>query len=183
MAVARSHTILLPLRWFLGFVLTKRNKHMNCMLGCFLLILTTPFATYCGRFSSVAVLVVILLFAAVLTKCSVAVLVAKRFVAVLGVVILECGRFDQDPAERRGMQSGCLISICICVLRVWLIIVYVNHWGRNREWVNESIHGRMNGWTGGWIVLIGGGRLTEIDEWLGRQVLFAKGHFVVMTLL
>ena len=27
----------------------------------------------------------------------VAVLVAKRVVAVLGVAVLECGRFDQDP--------------------------------------------------------------------------------------
>ena len=39
---------------------------------------------------------------AVLTKCSVAVLVvavlvAKSFVAILGVAVLECGRFDQDP--------------------------------------------------------------------------------------
>ena len=39
---------------------------------------------------------------AVLTKCSVAilvvaVLVAKSLVAVLGVAILECGRFNQDP--------------------------------------------------------------------------------------
>ena len=45
-------------------------------------------------------------YAAVLTKCSVAVwvvavLVAKRFVAVLGLAVLECGRFGQDPGGAR----------------------------------------------------------------------------------
>ena len=59
----------------------------------------------CGRFGSDPP------YVAVLIKCSVAilvvaVLVAKRFVAVLGVAVLECGRFDQDPkCDRVAAQS------------------------------------------------------------------------------
>ena len=49
-------------------------------------VLTGSRSSLCDRFDqcSVAILVV-------------AVLVAKSFVSILGVAILECGRFDQDP--------------------------------------------------------------------------------------
>ena len=65
----------------------------------------------CGRFGSDPP------YVAVLTKCSVtvlvvAVLVAKRFVAVLGVAVLECGRFDQDPLRWLCRNSSCPGAPC-----------------------------------------------------------------------
>ena len=65
--------------------------------------LPVNFEDWCGRFDqySVAVLVV-------------AVLVAKSFVAVLGVAVLECGRFDQDPLKLS--QKSVFLPIAA---RVW----------------------------------------------------------------